>query len=802
VNRFYLFLLSLALLALAGCVDGAPAITLQTLYNFNGSGDGIEPLGTLVLSTNGYLYGTTYGGGVSGAGTVFAVTPQGTLTPLYSFSGAADGAQPRGALVQGSDGKFYGTTYSGGLASNAGTVFSISATGTLATVYRFGGGGDGAHPSGGLVQGGDGNFYGTTYGGGLKALGTVFSVNSSGSLTTLYDFSGGVDGANPEAGLVAGPGNRFYGTTSGGGSFGLGTVFKISTGGVLNPLYSFAGADDGANPAAGLVLGNNNNLFGTTLNGGANSNGAVFTITATGTLTPLYNFGGGDDGGSPMAELVRGDDGNFYGTTSGGGLSGAGTIFKMTPGGALTTLLSFTGGDGANPQTGLVVGSLTNFYGTTISGGKDDAGTVFSLLEPCAYSLSPSHVTFPAIDESGTFNVTTGLTNCPWTASNSVDWITITSTNSGIGNGTVSYSVTANTNATTRFGGIFVGDKVFVITQQAQLFGQFLPGTYNGLVLAGAPAQTNSGLISLVLGKTGAFQATLMIGSVRSAFKGEFDQTGNATNNVPRKDLSALQVILQLLDVTNETDQITGTVSDGGFTSDVLADLAVFSRVNPCPFAGHYTFVLEPADNTDPTVPQGYGYGTLAVTTLGTGQMQGQLGDGTKIAATFPVSGYGTWPLYESLYDKQGACLGLVSFATNNTLSATVNWFKPPEPKNRDYPGGFTTAVTLSGAIHVSGPTVAGNAQATLGGGNLESNLVKNLVIDAHGNVTVSPLGADKLALKINAATGLFTGSFLDPAIGKAPAKLGGLLLQTDNSGAGFFQGSNQTGFIILEPDP
>jgi hypothetical protein len=336
------------------------------------------------------------------------------------------------------------------------------------------------------------------------------------------------------------------------------------------------------------------------------------------------------------------------------------------------------------------------------------------------------------------------------------------------------------------------------------VFGQFLAGAYDGLVMAGTPAQASSGFFSLVLGKTGTFQADLTIGGVKSAFKGQFDAAGDATNNIVRKNLPTLQVVLQLLSVTNETDEITGTVSTNGvLAADLVADLAIFSRVNPCPLAGRYTFVLEPADNSDPTVPQGYGYGTLTVTALGSGQMQGVLGDGTKIAATFPVSGLGTWPLYVSLYANQGSSIGLVNFAASNTLTATVNWFKPPELKQHDYPAGFATAVTLTGGIYVPGKTiVAEGAQLTLGGGNLESNLVKNLVIDTHGNVAVSPTGGDKLTLKITPATGQFSGSFLDPADGKTPAKLGGLLLQSDGSGAGYFPGTNQTGFIMLVPVP
>jgi uncharacterized repeat protein (TIGR03803 family) len=794
----------IAVVLLAGYPARSSAATLTTLHSFLGGTEGTQPHGPLVQGSDGNLYGTTFAGGVFGAGTVLRINSLGTLTTKYSFSGNTDGAQPRGALIQASDGDFYGITFSGGLSSNAGTVFSINPAGTLTTLYRFTGGDDGANPAAGLVQGSDSNFYGTTFGGGSNGMGTVYRINAAGSLTTLYSFAGVPDGANPEAELVFGANNRLYGTTFGGGLSGLGTVFRISTAGTYTSLYSFTGGVDGANPAASLILGINSNFFGTTFGGGSGT-GAVFRINATGSLTPLYNFTGGADGANPAGPLIQGSDGNFYGTTSTGGGNGVGTVFNMTPGGALTTLHTFGGFDGSSPETGLVQGGVSNYYGTTSAGGTDNAGTIFTLIQPCAYSLSPAHVTLPAIADSGTFSVNASTTNCPWTATNNVDWITITSGSSGAGDGTVSYSVTANPSANARAGTITVAGKTFTISQQAEVFGQFLGGTYNGLAIAGSPAQASSGFLTLVLGKTGAFQANLTIGGVRSAFKGQFDTSGNATNTVARKNLNSLQVILQLLNVTNQTDQITGTVSDGVFTSQLLADLAVFSKVNTCPFAGRYTFVLEPADDTDPSVPQGYGYGTLSVTTLGGGRMQGVLGDGTKITAAFPVSGYGTWPLYTSLYKKLGSCIGLVSIATNNTLAATVNWFKPAGSKGPDYSDGFTTAVTLAGAIYVppadGGPSIAGSEELTLGGGNLESNLVKNIVIEANGNVTVSPTGDDQLKLKINPTTGQFSGGFLNPAVGKT-SKLGGLLLQSDNSGAGFFQGTNQTGFVIFVPSP
>jgi hypothetical protein len=295
------------------------------------------------------------------------------------------------------------------------------------------------------------------------------------------------------------------------------------------------------------------------------------------------------------------------------------------------------------------------------------------------------------------------------------------------------------------------------------------------------------------------------MGGVRSNFKGTFDASGNSTNAVTRKGLSSLQVLLQVLDVTNGTDEIVGTVSDGVFTSDLLAGLAVFSRVNPCPFAGSYTFILQPADDTDPTVPQGFGFGTLTVSTTGSARMRGVLGDGTKMSSSVSVAADGTWPLYVSLYKNQGSCIASVTIDTNHLLAATANWFKPAVPTDHDYPGGFTTSPNLTGALYVSpkngGPSIAGSGTLTLGGGNLESNLVKTVVIAANGGVTVSPIGADKLTLKVNPITGQFSGSFLNPAVGKS-TKLSGSLLQSDDSAAGFFQGTNQTGFVIVEPGP
>ncbi len=801
-----LFFLLITLSVFAGRPERATGATLKTLYSFIGGTDGGQPQAALVEGSDSNFYGTTFAGGVHETGTVFTINTAGSLTTLYSFTGGLDGAQPQAALVQGIDGNFYGTTTAGGLSSsNAGTVFSITPQGTLTTLYRFSGTSDGAQPRGALVQGPDTNFYGTTFAGGTSGLGVVFKMTPAGTLTTLWQFNGIPDGSQPAAGLVQGANSNFYGTTYAGGASGSGTVFTITSSGTLTTLYNFSGGSDGANPAGSLVLGSNNRFYGTTFGGGFGT-GTVFRIGAAGGLVTTYAFTGGGDGGFPDAGLIVGSDGNFYGTTAAEGAGGAGTVFKITPGGALTVLHSFSGVDGAIPEASLVQGNVSNFYGTTSAGGIDNVGTVFTLIQPCTYTLAPTRVTLPAIDDTGSFTITAGLTNCPWTAISSADWITITSTNSGFGNGTISYFVAANTNATARVGTISVEGKTFTINQQPEVLGRFLLGVYEGLAIqSGSPSNASSGFISLALGKTGSFAARLTMGGVRSNFKGTFDTSGNSTNRVVRKGLSSLQVILQLLDVTNETDEIVGTVSDGVFTSDLLADLAVFSRVNPCPFAGNYTFVVEPADDTDPTVPQGFGFATLTVSTTGSARMRGVLGDGTKMSSSVSVAADGTWPLYVSLYKNQGSCIASVAIDTNHLLEATVNWFKPAVPKDHDYPDGFTTSPNLTGAVYVSpkngGPSIAESGTLTLGGGNLESNLVKTVVIAASGSVTVSPTGGDKLTLKVNPTTGQFSGSFLSPAVGKT-TKLAGTFLQSDNSAAGFFQGTNETGFVILEPAP
>jgi uncharacterized repeat protein (TIGR03803 family) len=315
--------------------------TLTVLHSFAGA-DGEEPYGGLVQATDGNFYGTTfYGGtGANGLGTVFKITAGGTLTTLYNFcfqTSCADGDNPNAGLVQGSDGNLYGTTQAGGGVNDSGTVFKITPSGTLTTLYSFCSQGgvciDGAYPSAVLLQATDGRFYGTTAQGGSNGLGTVFKISAGGTLTTLHSFNG-TDGDFPATALVQATNGKFYGTTGGGGAATYGTVFKMTPGGALTTLYSFCSntnCTDGANPQAGLIQATDGNIYGTTYDGGANNDGTVFKITAGGTLTTLHSFAG-TDGSNPDGGLLQATNGTFYGTANLAGANSDGTVFSLAAG--------------------------------------------------------------------------------------------------------------------------------------------------------------------------------------------------------------------------------------------------------------------------------------------------------------------------------------------------------------------------------------------------------------------------------------------------------------------------------------
>jgi uncharacterized repeat protein (TIGR03803 family) len=390
-----IFAVVFTLAVLAPAPAHAQKFTL--LYTFVGAPtDGAGPSAGLVMDVQGNLYGTTYDGGVFSAGAVFKVTKAGKESLLHSFTvRTRDGSLPYAGLVMDVKGDLYGTTTVGGLtdgncAIGCGTVFRLTETGKESVLYRFKGGTkDGYSPNSALIVDAKGNLFGTTGAGGASAAGTVFKVDTFGKETVLYSFKGGrTDGAVPWSALVMDSKGNLYGTTQIGGAGDLGTVFKISNSGKETVLLSFNGSPDGEMPLAGLVMDAHGNLYGNAPYGGNFSCGVdgfgcgtVFKLTQTGNKTVLYTFAGGPaDGRVPWGGLILDAKGNLYGTTLRGGLSDAGTIFKVDSRRKETVLYSFTGGvDGGGPNGDLVLDTKGNLYGTTGGGGANGAGTVFKL---------------------------------------------------------------------------------------------------------------------------------------------------------------------------------------------------------------------------------------------------------------------------------------------------------------------------------------------------------------------------------------------------------------------------------------
>jgi len=405
--RFHVATLTVLLLSLAAPV-AAPAQVFTSLASFDVANGDDPEFSFLVQGLDGNFHGTTPRGGANSdsncnlftylCGTLFKVTPEGKLTVLHNFCDqpfcAVDGDGPFEGLVLATDENFYGTTSFGG-ADNSGIAFRISSTGWLVQLHSFCSEtncADGGGPSA-LIQATDGNFYGTTSSGGAYNYGTIFRLAPQGKLTTLYSFCAQAscpDGQIPgQGGLVQATDGNFYGTTYAGGEFNSGTAFKITPSGVFTLIYSFCSVlrihcNDGEYPNNPLIQGSDGNFYGTAMSGGVRNNGMIFQLTPTGTLTTLHSLEYGD-GQQPFGPLVQGSDGNFYGMTNFGGYYDYGTIFEITSEAVFTVLQNFEQLYGAYPYGGLVQGTDGTFYGATSGGGSsskcgsEGCGTIFSL---------------------------------------------------------------------------------------------------------------------------------------------------------------------------------------------------------------------------------------------------------------------------------------------------------------------------------------------------------------------------------------------------------------------------------------
>jgi uncharacterized repeat protein (TIGR03803 family) len=337
---------------------------------------GSGPLAGLTLATDDNYYGATGSGGTFGLGVLFRISANGSYTVLHDFSGG-DGAGPIANPVQASDGNLYGTT-SGDAGVYAPTVYKLTLSGTFTTMFQFTNA-QGKIVGGPLVQGSDGNLYGTAESGGVSDNGTIFKISTSGALLNDYSFPGGAAGATPIGTLVQGKDGNFYGNTYTGGSSGLhayGTVFKMNRQGVVSTLYTFQGGADGAYPEGGLMQATDGNLYGTTALGGSSGFGTIFKISTRGSYQQLYSFTG-TTGESPGPPPLQHTNGLLYGGTEFGGTYGYGVIYSLDMG--LGPFITFVRANGKVGQKAQILGQgLTGTTSVTFNGLPASSFTVVS----------------------------------------------------------------------------------------------------------------------------------------------------------------------------------------------------------------------------------------------------------------------------------------------------------------------------------------------------------------------------------------------------------------------------------------
>jgi uncharacterized repeat protein (TIGR03803 family) len=377
------------MLVIAGSVLlGAVNIQAQDYHDFGSITNDLlnpKPPGVIAQGRDGNMYSTAHDGGLDELGGIFKISSTGSYSVFWTFNNVFSTPSSSGITV-GTDGNFYGSQSGVIPGGPYGAILQINAAGTSETYMHGFDLTHGADPAGPPIEGVDGNFYGTTYSGG-NGVGTVYKITPSLVFTMLYNFDG-THGDSPNGPLVQGVDGNFYGTTSGGGAHGHGEVFKVTPQGVLSVLHSFNGTD-GDNPTAGLMLAKDGNFYGTTGDGGANGYGEVFRISSKGVFKLLYSFAGSSDGsgGFPAGGLVQASDGNFYGTTTPYGGNPA-QIYRLTPAGTHTNVGAFEVSD--TPEITLLQHTSGPLYGDTFGGGADGDGQFYGVnlgLQPFAALL-------------------------------------------------------------------------------------------------------------------------------------------------------------------------------------------------------------------------------------------------------------------------------------------------------------------------------------------------------------------------------------------------------------------------------
>lgn len=362
-----------------GTKSGGTIIKISTVGAFTvlrhliSKPDGAFPHGSLIVGKDGLLYGTLSSGGAFNAGTLFKITTGGIFTRLKDLTLATDGGVPKGSLLLGKDGNFWGTV-SDGTSNFFGAIFKISTTGVYTVLTRFNGGVTGNVPHESLIQLKDFSYYGTTYAGGVNDYGTIFKI-CGGVHTVLHSFARSPVSNRPKGNLLQATDGNFYGTTSSGGTTTDGVIFKLTPAGVFSVLHTFNGATQGRNPEGSLIQGADGFLYGTTPTGGtgAGGGGTIFKISTAGVFRVIKHLATSVDGGNPQGTLVKGVDTFFYGTLR------SNKIFKISPNGVYKILKTLVSAEGTSPSGDLILGRDGNFYGTCFDGGSANRGTIFQM---------------------------------------------------------------------------------------------------------------------------------------------------------------------------------------------------------------------------------------------------------------------------------------------------------------------------------------------------------------------------------------------------------------------------------------
>jgi uncharacterized repeat protein (TIGR03803 family) len=370
--------------ALATFATNAQANDYTVLHTFaGGPSDGLFPFNNVSFDNAGNLYGTANLGGSANDGVIYKITPDGTYSILHSFNGGDGGSDPNaGVTINPVTGDLYGTTTFGGPGAcreGCGLLYKLTASGEFTVLHNFDDTDDGRYPAGQLLSDAQGNIFGVATSGGPGVGGTIFEYSANGTFSVLHAFADS-DGFEPQGNLLMDRKGNLYGATNSGGANEFGTVFRLSKKNKLTTLYTFMGGNDGGFPVGGLDRDKQGNLYGATNLAGNGSTpfGTVFKLAPDGTLTTLYAFTGGADGGYPNGNVLL-VKGKLYGTTTGGGTHDDGVAYDIDPaGGPETVLHHFSESHGASPQDGLVKAHGL-LYGTASGGGADDAGVVFSL---------------------------------------------------------------------------------------------------------------------------------------------------------------------------------------------------------------------------------------------------------------------------------------------------------------------------------------------------------------------------------------------------------------------------------------